>query len=63
MRVRERMSAAPIKASPDLSIDEAARLMLDGGFHHLPVVGEDDRPVGVVGLRAVVGLRHRFPGW
>jgi CBS domain-containing protein len=62
-RVRAWMSAAPVKASPDLPIEEAANLMLEGGFHHLPVVGEDGRPVGVVGLRAVVGLRHRFPGW
>jgi CBS domain-containing protein len=28
--------------------------MLRGGFHHLPVV-EDERPIGVVGLRAVIG--------
>jgi CBS domain-containing protein len=28
--------------------------MLRGGFHHLPVV-EGERPVGVVGLRAVIG--------
>ncbi|HEX3268771.1 MAG TPA: CBS domain-containing protein [Gaiellaceae bacterium] len=62
-RVREWMSAAPVKASPDLPIEEAAHLMLEGGFHHLPVVAENGRPVGVVGLRAVVGLRHRLPGW
>ena len=62
-RVREWMSAAPVSAAPDLPADEAARLMVKGGFHHLPVT-EDERPVGVVGLRAVVGLlRQGFPGW
>jgi CBS domain-containing protein len=62
-RVREWMSAAPVTAERDLPVDEAARLMLEGGFHHLPVI-EDDRPVGVVGLRSVVStLRRGFPGW
>jgi CBS domain-containing protein len=57
------MSAAPVTAARDLPVDDAARLMLEGGFHHLPIT-EDDRPVGVVGLRSVVsGLRRGFPGW
>lgn len=60
--VREWMSEAPATAPPDLPIDDAARLMLTGGFHHLPVV-EEGRPVGVVGLRSAVGALRRFPGW
>jgi acetyl-CoA synthetase len=61
-RVRDWMSPAPVTAEPELPADEAARLMLNGGCHHLPVT-EDDRPVGVVGLRAVVGaLRQGLPG-
>jgi CBS domain-containing protein len=62
-RVREWMSAEPATATPVLPVDDAARLMLEGGFHHLPVT-EDERPVGVVGLRSVVSaLRLGFPGW
>jgi CBS domain-containing protein len=62
-RVRHWMSTALVTAAPELPADEAARLMLNGGFHHLPVI-EDDRPVGVVGLRAVIGApRHGLPGW
>jgi acetyl-CoA synthetase len=62
-RVREWMSEAPVTAARDLPADAAARLMLEGGFHHLPVT-ENERPVGVVGLRSVVGaLRRGFPGW
>jgi CBS domain-containing protein len=62
-RVRDWMSAAPVTAERDLPIDDAARLMLEGGFHHLPVI-ENDRPIGVVGLRSVVSAARRgFPGW
>ena len=62
-RVREWMSTAPVTAERYLPVDDAARLMLKGGFHHLPIT-EDDRPVGVVGLRSVVSaLRRGFPGW
>jgi CBS domain-containing protein len=62
-RVREWMTEAPATGTPDLPIDDAARLMIEGGFHHLPVT-EDERPVGVVGLRSVVGaLRRGIPGW
>jgi CBS domain-containing protein len=36
--------------------------MLAGGFHHLPVTDEE-RPVGVVGLRMAIGaLRPSWPG-
>lgn len=44
-RVREWMSAAPVTTERDLPVDDAARLRLEGGFHHLPVI-EDGRPVG-----------------
>jgi CBS domain-containing protein len=61
--VRDWMSEAPVTAPRDLPVDEAARLMLNGGFHHLPIT-EDQRPVGVVGMRSVVSaLRRGFPGW
>jgi CBS domain-containing protein len=61
-RVREWMTAEPVTAPRNMPVDEAAHAMLAGGFHHLPVV-EDERPVGVVGLRAVVGfLKAGFPG-
>jgi CBS domain-containing protein len=62
-RVHEWMTVDPVTAAPTTPADDAARLMLLGGFHHLPVA-EDDRPVGVVGLRAVIGaLRPAWPGF
>jgi sulfide:quinone oxidoreductase len=51
-RVRQWMTAEPIAVSPETTIEAAALLMTENGVHHLPVV-EDDRPVGMVGLRAV----------
>jgi CBS domain-containing protein len=60
-RVREWMSDSPVTAEPDLAVDVAARLMVVGGFHHLPVT-EDGRPVGVLGLRAVSGALGELPG-
>ena len=62
-RVREWMSAEPTTVGPDTPADDAARAMLAGGFHHLPVT-KDGRPVGMIGLRAVVGaLRPWSPGF
>lgn len=53
-RVREWMTAEPVTASRDMPAYDVAHAMLAGGFHHLPVV-EDEQPVGVVGLRSVIG--------
>jgi CBS domain-containing protein len=61
-RVRDWMTAEPVTATRATTSEEAARLMIAGGFHHLPVV-EDERPVGVVGLRAVVGALQPGSGW
>jgi CBS domain-containing protein len=52
-RVREWMTADPVTASPSTSPEEAARIMIDQGFRHLPVV-EEDQAVGIVSIRDVV---------
>jgi CBS domain-containing protein len=49
-RVRQWMTPNPVTIEPDLTIDEAARIMFDHGFRHLPVV-KDGRPLGIVSLR------------
>ena len=51
-RVREWMTAEPITVSESTSANEAARLMLEKGFRHLPVV-EDEHAVGIVSIRDV----------
>ncbi len=52
-RVREWMTPNPRVARADTPAEEAALIMVEQGCHHLPVV-EDERPIGVVGMRAVV---------
>lgn len=54
-RVREWMTAEPMAASESTTADEAARLMIEKGFRHLPVV-DGERTLGVVSLRDV--MRH-----
>jgi CBS domain-containing protein len=49
-RVRQWMTPNPVTIEPDLTIDEAAAIMFDNNFRHLPVV-KDGRPLGIVSLR------------
>jgi CBS domain-containing protein len=49
-RVRQWMTLDPVTIEPDMSIEDAAQLMFDNNFRHLPVV-KDGRPVGIVSLR------------
>lgn len=52
-RVRQWMTPDPITAPIEMPLDEAAQIMVDHGFRHLPVVDEG-QVVGVVSLRRVV---------
>ncbi len=49
-RVREWMTAEPVSVSAATPIEAAVTVMTEYGFHHLPVV-DDERPVGMLGLR------------
>jgi sulfide:quinone oxidoreductase len=51
-RVREWMTAEPVTVGVETTAETAALLMSEHGFHHLPVV-EDERPVGMLGMRSV----------
>jgi CBS domain-containing protein len=51
-RVREWMTSDPITLSPDASAEDAAKIMLDNGFRHVPIVA-DGRAVGIVSIRDV----------
>jgi CBS domain-containing protein len=51
-RVREWMTTDPITLTRDASPAEAARIMLDNGFRHIPIV-EDERTIGIVSIRDV----------
>ena len=58
-RVRQWMTENPITASADTDVDEAARVMLENGFRHPPVLDENGQVAGVVSLRRVVGATQR----
>ena len=57
-RVRQWMTADPVTASPEMDLEEAAQVMLDNGFRHLPVVA-GETVLGVVSLRRVLGGRRQ----
>jgi len=54
-RVREWMTIEPVTAAADTEVEEAARVMLERGFRHLPVLDDGGHVIGVVSLRRVVG--------
>jgi CBS domain-containing protein len=56
-RVRQWMTEDPITASPDMTTEDAAEVMLSNGFRHLPVV-EGSNVLGIVSLRRAVGGRR-----
>jgi CBS domain-containing protein len=60
-RVRQFMTADPVTAPPDLDLEDAAQVMLDHGFRHLPVV-DGSTILGVVSLRRVLGGRRQPAG-
>jgi CBS domain-containing protein len=49
-RVRQWMTANVVTVDPSTPAEDAARMMLDHNFRHLPVV-DDGRSVGIVSLR------------
>ena len=57
-RVRQWMTADPVTAAAEMPLDDAAQVMLDNGFRHLPVV-DGDTVLGIVSLRRVLGGRRR----
>lgn len=47
-KVRDVMTAAPRKVTPDTALDDVAGLLLSSVFTGVPVVDEADRPIGVI---------------
>jgi sulfide:quinone oxidoreductase len=60
-RVREWMTADPLVVTAETTLELAALTMSEHGIHHLPVV-VGERPVGMVGLRAVLRPARAFAG-
>jgi sulfide:quinone oxidoreductase len=60
-RVREWMTADPVTALPQTTLDAAVDVMTEYGVHHLPVV-EAGRVVGMLGSRQAVARAWRQSG-
>ena len=57
-RVRQWMTEDPITASAELGVEEAAQIMLEHNFRHLPVLDDSGLVVGLVSLRRVVAATN-----
>jgi predicted transcriptional regulator len=51
--VEKVMTVQPITVEAQASLSDAAEALLQGGFRHLPVIGADGRPVGMISERDV----------
>ena len=68
-RVEEVMTSDPICVPPDTQATEAIRIMIEGGFRHLPIVDGDKNVIGLVSLREMLratalpalGFKHPDP--
>lgn len=52
--VSDFMTGTPVTVSQDDSIGYALHAMDLGGYRHLPVVDDDDRPTGVISVRDIL---------
>jgi CBS domain-containing protein len=60
--IAEVMTANPVTVGPKDPIRVAVKRMEQGGYRHLPVVGEDGKPLGVLSAKQVVHyLVEHFP--
>lgn len=50
------MTPNPIVVGPERRFGDALHLMFEGGFRHMPVVGEGGLPQGVISSRDALGL-------
>ena len=57
-RVRQWMTEDPLTASPEMDVEEAAQVMLEHNFRHLPIVDDAGGVVGLVSLRRVVAATN-----
>ncbi len=48
MFVKDRMTPNPIFGSPDMAVTEAQKLMAENKIRHLPILGEDEKLVGLI---------------
>jgi Mg/Co/Ni transporter MgtE len=56
------MTANPITLSPDHTIGDAAALMNERNFRHIPVVAADGQAIGIVSIKDIISIvAESFP--
>jgi CBS domain-containing protein len=61
--VAEVMTPDPVTVHPKQPIGVAVKLMVEGGYRHLPVVDENGKAVGILSVKRIVHyLVEHFPG-
>jgi CBS domain-containing protein len=53
-RVGDFMTKDPVREKPEASLAFALSVMSHGGFRHVPIVDQDDVPIGMVSVKDVV---------
>ncbi len=54
--LRDVMTKDPVTVDPDSSIQDAAKIMFDKWFRHLPVTTGDGKVVGIISMRDLLTL-------
>ena len=68
LALTEIMTPEPASLRRDATISAALYLMSKGGFRHLPIVDENNRPVGIISIKDVMDyismqlMKNLFPG-
>jgi CBS domain-containing protein len=57
-KVRQWMTESVVTIEPDTEIKDAAKMMFERNFRHLPVVNKDGRLMGIASLRRL--SQHEF---
>ena len=61
-RVEKVMTPSPVTIAQSASVQQAIETLESGGYRHLPVVGENGQPVGVLSVKDIVHyLVEYFP--
>ena len=50
------MTSDPVTIDPETNLNEAAKIMFEKWFRHLPVVDSQKKVVGIISLRDLMGL-------
>ncbi len=53
-KVADYMTKDPVREKPEASLAFALSVMSHGGFRHVPIVDQDDVPIGIVSVKDVV---------